>query len=128
MRYSDFRHKVVEALPVGTVLVNPGGGTSTIVSHTEHNIAYQRGKSKIYVAYRDLYDAYDRFRGGTMDSPTLRGHNPHVFDSKHSGHSCNCTFLFMVLKVIGVVDRIEGAGKRGDPFRVALPSDDNHSR
>jgi hypothetical protein len=128
MRYCDFRHKIMETLPVGTVLVNPGGGTSTIVSYTEHNIAYQRGNSKIYVAFEDLYDAYNAFKGGTLDSSTLRGHNPQVFDSKQGGHSCNCTFLFTVLKAIRVVDRTEGTGKRGAPFRVTLPTNDTSYR
>jgi hypothetical protein len=121
MRYHDFRQRIIDTLPVGTALPNPGGGNSIIVSYTEHNIAYQRRNSKIYVAFKDLYDAYNTFRGGILDSTTLRGHNPQVFDSKRSGHSCNCTFLFMVLKATGVVDRIEGAGKRSDPFWVMIP-------
>ena len=128
MRYCDFCHQIIETLPVGTVLVNPGGGTSTIVSYTERNIAYQRGNSKIYVAFEDLYDAYNASRGGTLDSSTLRGHNPQVFDSRQGGHSCNCTFLFIVLKAIGVVDRIEGAGKKGAPFRVTVPTNDTPHR
>ena len=128
MQHYDFRRKIIETLPVGTALVNPGGGTSTIVSYTERNIAYQRGNPKIYVAFEDLYSAYNACRGGTLDSPTLRGHNPQVFDSRQGGHSCNCTFLFMILKAIEVVDSIEGAGKRGAPFRVTLPTNDTTHR
>mgnify|MGYP000554193001 CR=1 FL=1 len=123
MQYHEFCRKVIETLPVGTVLPNPGGGDSTIVSYTGRKVAYQRGSSRFYVAFEDLYDAYDTFRGETLDSTTLRGFKPGIFDSKQSGHSCNCTFLFMVLKAIGVVNRIEGAGKRGNPFRVAIPKE-----
>ena len=123
MRYHEFCRKITETLPVGTMLPNPGGGNSTIVSYTPRKVVYQRGNSRIYVAFEDLYNAYDTFRGETLDSTTLRGLNPGVFDSKQSGHSCNCTFLFMVLKAIGVVNRIEGAGKRGNPFRVTIPKE-----
>ena len=45
---------------------------------------------------------------------------PTVFDSKQSGHSCNCTFLFQILKEMGIVDEIEGEGKRGNPFYVII--------
>jgi len=121
MQYQRFRHRIVETLPVGTSLPNPGGGTSVIVSYTENNIIYQRGNSKIQVSFQDFYDAFNAFRGKILDSATLRGHNPQAFDSNRRGHSCNCTFFFMVLKAIGIVDRIEGAGKRGNPFRVMIP-------
>lgn len=121
MEFHDFRRKLVQSLPVGAVLRNPGGGTSTIVSHTPRNVAYRRGKSRIYVGLRDLYGAYEAFRGGTVDSSDLRAFKPQVFDSKQSGHSCNCTFLFMALKAMGIVERIDGAGRSGSPFRVKIP-------
>jgi hypothetical protein len=123
MEYCKFCRRIIEVLPVGTELPNPGGGSSTILSYPRGNIAYRRGNSKFYVAFEDLYDAYDTFRGETLDSTTLRDLNPDVFDSKRGGHSCNCTFLFMALKAIGIVDRIEGAGKRGSPFRVTIPKE-----
>jgi hypothetical protein len=103
------------------VLPNPGGGNTVIVSYTDHNIVYQRGNSRICVAFKDLYEAYKMFRGGILDSTKLREYKPWVFDSKRGGHSCNCTFLFMVLRAIGVVDTIAGAGKKGDPFWVKIP-------
>ena len=68
-----------------------------------------------------LYAAYTTFRGKTVSSTDLREYAPQVFDSKRSGHSCNCTLLFMVLKMIGAITTIEGKGVRGNPFRVTIP-------
>lgn len=43
MQYHEFCRKVIETLPVGTVLPNPGGGDSTIVSYTGRKVAYRKG-------------------------------------------------------------------------------------
>ena len=91
------------------------------MSYLEQKVAYRRGRSTIYVAFEDLHDAYATYRGEILDSSTLRAHKPRVFDSKQGGHSCNCTFLFMLVKELGVVDCIHGAGKRGSRFWVELP-------
>ena len=121
MKYWEFYQRLVSSLPVGTVLRNPGRGTSEIVSYTDTQIVYKRGNSRIYVSIMDLYDAYERFRGKTVNSTGLRNYAPQVFDSTMGGHSCNCTFLFMVLRAIGTIARIEGEGKRGSPFRAVIP-------
>jgi len=121
MLYNEFCRRVTTALPVGTELPNPGGGTSTIVSYTARNVTYRRGQSNISVALEDLYRAYQTFRGTTLTSPQLKSYQPRVFDSTQSGHSCNCTFLFLILQAIGVVDRITGLGQRGHPFQVVIP-------
>ncbi len=123
MKYEEFRRIIMEKLPVNTILPNPGGGNSIILSYTSSNIAYQRGKSTIRVAFEHLYNVYMMFQGDIIDSTQLKRYNPKVFDSTKSGHSCNCTFLYMVLKAIAVVDRIEGAGKKGSPFRVRIPTE-----
>lgn len=122
MQYNEFRRRIMETLPVNTTLPNPGGGDSEILSYTSRNIGYQRGKSTIRVAFEDLYRAYTMFQGEIVDSTQLKRYNPKVFDSKKSGHSCNCSFFYLLLKAIGIVDKIEGAGKRGSPFRVRIPS------
>jgi len=121
MDYQAFYYRLVAALPVGAVLQNPGGGTTEIVAHTgTGKLVYQRGRSRFYVPILDLYAAYRRFQEQTVSSTDLRGFAPEVFDSRYGGHSCNCTLLFLALRAMGLVDTIEGAGKRGDPYRVDL--------
>jgi len=121
MNNRKFRRKIIKTIPIGTVMDNPGGGTSTIITYTEKKVTYQRGNSKIRIAFDDLHSAFLTFRGETLDSSMLIKFKPRVFDSKQNGHSCNCTFLFMVLEKLGIVDKIDGAGKKGNPFRVHIP-------
>ena len=121
MRLSEFRKKVIDAIPAGYVMDNPGGGITTIVAYSESNITYRRGNSKIVVSFGDLHDALLRFRGGVVDSSRLKDYKPNVFGSRQSGHSCNCTFFFMVLKEMGIVESIDGEGKKGSPFRIYIP-------
>ena len=123
MLYRDFCQQVKAALPEKAAPRNPGGGTSTIVSYTDRNIRYRRGRSIISVAFEDLHQAYEAFRGTTLDSTMLRAYKPQVFDSRRGGHSCNCTFLFMVLQAIGIVERITGADRRGHPFQIVIPGE-----
>jgi hypothetical protein len=123
MSLDEFAAAIRRAAPEGTVLPNPGGGTTTIVAYTGEKLRYRRGRSTIYVSLRDLYDAYYRFRGKTVTSPELRRAAPTVFDSSapHYGHSCNCAVFFMLLQQAGIVERIGGSGTVGDPFRVRIP-------
>jgi hypothetical protein len=122
MDYSEFKRKIQATTPQRTVLQNPGGGTSTILSYSSDAVRYQRGNSTIYVSFRDLFDAYMHYKGGEVSSSDLKRANPAVFDSqaRPAGHSCNCTFMFMLLKRIGVVNQIHGRGVAGDPFYVVL--------
>jgi len=122
MDFSEFKQRVHESIPKGTILDNPGGGTSTILSYPPDAVSYRRGNSTMYVSLRDLFDGYVRFKGGHMSSSDLKVINPSVFDSqaRPAGHSCNCTFLFMLLQKIGVVTHIQGCGVRGNPFFVDL--------
>ncbi len=121
MEYLAFYRRLTAALPPGTVLQNPGGGTTTTLSYTKSdNLAYQRGRTRIYVSISDLYAAYQRFLGREVSSADLRHFAPRVFDSKRSGHSCNCTVFFMALRAMQLVDRVEGGGRVGDPYWVDL--------
>ena len=122
MDCEQFRQRMMEAVPVGTVLRNPGGGTSEIISYGSKNVTYRRGRSDIGVSVAALYDAVDTFCGKKLDSGMLREYRPRVFHSKHSGHSCNCTFLFMVLKAMGVINEIEGKGVAHHPYWVRIPA------
>jgi hypothetical protein len=59
------------------------------------------------------FDAFSRLMHITVAPGT-------VFPNPAGGHSCNCTMLFILLKAIGAVDRIQGEGVRGDPFWVTI--------
>lgn len=57
-----------------------------------------------------------------MTSRDLRDYAPQLFDSsaRPAGHSCNCTFLFMVLTKLVLTDGIRGEGKAYRPFRTTF--------
>ena|SRR4030066_497356 len=116
----QFKKIIKEKVPVGIILPNPWDGDTTIISITDSKICYRRGKSKIYVDLNHLYDAFNKFYRKKVSSIDLRSFNSAVFDSYQNGHSWNCTFFFLILKEIGAVKTIEGEGKRGNPFYVAL--------
>jgi len=122
MDFSEFKQRVHATIPTTTTLKNPGGGTTTILSYSSEGVSYRRGNSTIHVSLRDLYDGYAKFKGGRMSSNDLKEANPSVFDSqaRPAGHSCNCTFLFMVLQKLELVTDIHGHGVRGNPFFVTL--------
>ena len=114
----EFQASMVKNLPPGTVLDNPGGGKTTIKRYSDGKVQYVRGSSSIRVAVRDLFSAYSNYRGVRVSSRDLRVYAPQVFDStaRPAGHSCNCTFLFMVLLQLSMADPIEGEGKAHRPF------------
>ncbi len=114
----EFHRQMVKYLPPGKVLVNPGGGTTRIKGYSTGRVLYIRGASTIRVAIDDLFLSYTYFSGTCVSSRDLKEYAPEVFSSsaRPAGHSCNCTFLFMVLKQLGLADAIGGEGKRGKPF------------
>ena len=120
--YHDFRFRVIQALPPGTILPNPGRGTSKIKGYSSAKVSYIRGNSTIRVSFTDLFTAYTEFRGDEVTCRNLRDYAPQVFDSsaRPAGHSCNCTFLFMVLTKMGLTDGIRGEGKRNRPFHTTF--------
>ena len=122
MDLKEFTKQIKEDIPVGTVFENPGGGTSEIVSYSDNSISYVRGSSAIYVSFRDLFDAYENYRGKRVTSSDLKSYAPAVFDAtaKKSGHSCNCTLFFLILKRLNLADEIKGRGVKGDPYFVEI--------
>jgi len=110
------------AAPKNLTFQNPGDGTSKIISHSNTAIYYQRGKSPISIGYEALFDVWNIFQGKLVNSTELRDHNPSVFDSNKNGHSCNCTFLFLIFEAAGLVDEIEGKGVRGNPYGALILS------
>lgn len=123
MDLEEFKSSIKVNIPVDTALENPGGGTSKIISYSENGVTYKRRNSAIYVSFEDLFSAYNYFKGLRVTSTDLKDYNHTTFDSHtaNAGHSCNCTFLFLVLNRIGVVEEIKGRGVRGDPFFVDIP-------
>ena len=93
MEYTEFRNRIVEAVPAGTVLRNPKKGTSTIRSYENDRIKYIRGQTPFYVTFIDLYYVYHRYKGGRVDTGMIKNFNPEVFDQPHGGHVCHCTFF-----------------------------------
>ncbi len=118
MKLDQFKEQIKKTTPVGTMLENPGGGTSEITQYSDHNIYYIRGSSTISVSFDNLFYAYSHFKGQRVSSSELRAYAPAVFDSaaRPAGHSCNCTFLLLILGRMNLADEIEGSGVRGDPF------------
>ena len=121
--FDEFVDRIARAVPVESVLQNPGGGTTTVLSYSDNVLRYKRGGSSFKVALRSLYEAFQAFRGRRLTSAKLAKFAPRTFDSRspHNGHSCNCTTLYLLLREAGFVDQIRGAGVRGNPFYVDIP-------
>ena len=122
MKFDEFVLSLKAAFPVGTVIDNPGGGTSTISTYSESKVYYVRGHSKISVTFADLHEAYLAFAGKDVSSSQLKLFRPSVFDSsaRPSGHNCNCTFLFRVLQQLGLSGAVAGSGVRNSPFSIKV--------
>jgi hypothetical protein len=120
MNYQQFVDSIKSRIPFGLTLSNLGGGISTIISYSDENIVYRRGSSKISVSFEDLYKAYSKFEGGNVYTTDLRDFAPEIFDSKRNGHSCNATFLFSILKLLGKATEIKGDGKANHPFYISI--------
>lgn len=123
MDFDTFAARLCSSLPEGIVLNNPGGGTSTVMWCDGERLCYKRGESRLYISLAHLHDAFRRFRGRSVTTNDLKELAPEVYDSNRNGHSCHCTFFFMALKQMGVIDRVRGAGRAGNPFRVRIPSE-----
>jgi hypothetical protein len=123
MDFDQFKREVGRKLHVGLILNNPGKGTSQISSLSDKGVSYIRGHSTIYVSFQDLFEVLNHFIGEVVTSSDLMDYKPSIFDPKarKPGHSCNCTFFFMLLERIGIVSKIGGRGVKGDPFFVNIP-------
>jgi hypothetical protein len=93
MTFAEFALALKSSLPTGSVLNNPGGGTSTIIGYSQSFVTYRRGKSAIRVSYENLFKAYTAFKGRRVSSSDLKQFAPSVFasDARPAGHSCNAT-------------------------------------
>ena len=122
MTLDEFSLKLHQAVMPGIIFVNPGGGTSEVISVSSSKISYRRKSSTMTIRIESLYDAFSAFRNSRMSSPDLRAKWPVIFDSqaRPAGHSCNATFLFLCLKEMGLISQIMGQGVRGNPYYVDL--------
>lgn len=120
LNFDDFAKRLRANLPEGTVLNNPGGGTSAVIWVDDSRVCYQRGRSRFYVGLRSLYGAYAHFAGGKVTTRQLKDYAPGIFDSTKRGHNCHCTFLFLALQQMGMVEQIYGQGHAGSPFGVTI--------
>lgn len=112
--------RLKDQLNVGQVLNNPSRGTSEIMSIDENKIVYKRGNSNISLRFEDIEDVVTKFSGQICSTSDMKLFRPKVFSSKHNGHSCNCTFCFMILQEINYTEKIFGRGRRGDPYYILL--------
>src|SRR5258707_866702 len=122
MNFDTFVQLFRERLQEGRVLENPGGGTSTVMRSNDTRTLYMRGASRYYIEHCALYHAYQKFAGGSVTTSQLREYAPGVFDSAQNGHNCHCTFFFLALMEMDIVDGIWGGGCAGDPFGVTIPA------
>lgn len=124
MTYLEFKELIYKKIVEGKKLSNPGGGTSIIDYVKKDRIKYIRKNSHMYLSIDIIYKKYKENIGKALNTNDLKEQNPEIFDSaaKPAGHSCNCTFLFMVLKELELVDSIKGLGKPGNPFYIEIYS------
>jgi len=120
MNLKEFASSIKSKVPVGAVLQNPGGGTSTILSYDEDRVCYERGHSRFYIELADVWEAAEHFKGQYVTTTALKEFKPVVYDSSQQGHNCNCTLMFLLLREVGTTPEIQGTGKSGDPFGVQL--------
>ena len=123
MTLPEFVQMLKAAVPVGSTLDNPGGGTSKIIEYSQSFITYRRGKSAIRVSFEALFNAYTAHKGRKVSASDLKQFAPAIFDSaaRPAGHSCNATLLFLLLCKLGLSSDISGGGVRGNPFYVSIP-------
>jgi hypothetical protein len=111
MTFHDFVELLRARLPVGVVLENPGGGTSTVLSHTETRIYYKRGDSPFHMDYDDLHDAYQRFTGEPVTTSNLKDYAPAIFDQPHGGTTVTARFFCLPWYRWGLPSQFGGAAR-----------------
>lgn len=122
MDYQQFQALIKNALSDGDTFHYPGGGTSQVKKVLTYKVGYKRSTSTIYLSIPDMFSTFTEFSGSSITTNDLKRFMPEVYDSKAlpAGHSCNCTFFFMVMNSIGLAEKIMGKGVRGNPFGIML--------
>ena len=120
---AELRDKILSAIAVGDIMNNPGRGPSEILAITDTAIWYRRGSSPIHLKIMHILRAYKHFSGSRVSSRELNDLMPQVF-GKTGGHTCNVTFLLLVLGRAGLASPISGRGVAGDPFAADFTQTD----
>ena len=120
MEERAFSTIIQSVTPVGKEFQNPGGGKSTIISHSlpVYIINVEGRLFDFAIAINLMYYEISKVRW----SPRLilRKYKPSVFDSKRTAILAIVLSLFTVFKAADFVDNIYGSGVRGDPFRSII--------
>jgi hypothetical protein len=117
MTFDEFHGELKSKITLGKVMDNPEKGTSTIIAYTQNgNICYLRGEHCISIPIIEIYNAYQKYSGKRCSSTDLKALNPSVFGAQ--GHGCNCSFLFMVLREMGLCSEIRRVGNGSSSFGV----------
>jgi len=100
---------------IGKNINNLGNANQTkIIRLYDSMLTYQRRNSKISINISHLVDAFNNMNG-SFSSRDLKSYNQDIFDSAAGGHSCNCTLLMALARLLGL-GNIRGKGVRGNPF------------
>ncbi len=111
--------KVKRSTYVGEVFQNPKKGTSTVTRISDCCIYYIRGKSTIPLPINAYIDVCKKYKGQICCSTDLINYLPNVFSTKHNGHDCNRTFLFLLAEKMQLLEGgIMGKGEPGNAFYV----------
>ena len=122
MEKIEFVQLFMASLPNGLSLQNPSRGTSTIIWCDGQKVCYKRGNLRLYIDLSYLFEAFRHFNGRLVTTNNLKEMAPQIFDSDRNGHNCHCTFFFMALRQMGIVNEILGTGRVGSPFGISLPA------
>jgi hypothetical protein len=127
MQVDEFIQRFQKSLPVGTVLNNPGGGTSTILKYAGTKVCYQRGAASFDFDIRVMHQAVSHFAGRVVSANLLRSFDPEQFSPPH-GHSGHCIFLFTALVQMKLAKGVQGSGAIDDPFAIQMPAHSGQRR
>jgi len=118
MNLDMFITKLKNKIIPNQIFENPKKGTSVIVKITKDIIKYKRENSFISIPILSIFEVYNSFKGTKCTSSDLKLYKPKLFSK--AGHSCNCTFTFLVLKELNLCDEILGKGVRNSPYYVNI--------
>ncbi len=116
MKREEFFKMIKEHFSVGNEFDNPKKGTSKIISITSDKITYRRINSSISLKIDIMYDAFIKFKGKKCSASDLEEFNDTF--RKNVGHTCNCSFFFIIMRELGLSSEIKGKGVVGNPFYV----------
>lgn len=110
---------LLSQISVNEIFQNPKSGISTILSIKDDKICYKRRNSRITLPVDVFITVCQKYKNVKCTSTDLKSFMPAIFDSTKNGHSCNCTFLFLLANKFELLQsEILGKGEKGNPFYV----------